>query len=216
MSECTVQIKNLHHKYNKLIFKQLNVNFESNKHIGLRGGSGEGKSSLFNLILGIESIQSGQIMVFGQELNSNNIVNIRSRIAWLPQNISDIGCGTVFETLIKPFSFEVNKSISPNIIKIKNLFDKLSLNYELLESNFNDLSVGEKQRIGLIIAILLERELILLDEPSSAMDVVSTNKALLTLAELKNTTIISLSHNDTWLNACDYIFELQVNNLEKK
>jgi len=209
MDDFVVEIKDLNLSYNKLIFEGLNVSFKSGFHTGIRGESGLGKTSLLNIIMGIERGFTGEISTFGLEYNFENMSLIRSRIAYLPQTISSISNLSVFETILRPFEYKVNKKLKPNILAIKNMFERLELSYELLEADFNNLSGGEKQKISFIIALLLKRDLMILDEPTSANDQNSIDNIIKEIKLLGNKSIISVSHNDYFLSCCDVVYELK-------
>lgn len=209
MSDFLVEIKNLNLSYNKVIFEGLNVNFNAGLHTGIKGESGLGKTSLLNIIMGIERGFTGEISTFGLDYSADNMSLIRSKISFLPQNISSISNSSVIETILKPFEYKFNRLLKPNILVIKNMFERLELNYDLMGANFNDLSGGEKQKISFIIALLLKRDLMILDEPTSANDQNSIRNIVREIKSLSNNSIISVSHNDYFLSTCDVVYEIK-------
>jgi ABC-type lipoprotein export system ATPase subunit len=78
-----------------------------------------------------------------------------------------------------------------------------------LKNSYDSLSGGEKQRIGLIICKLLKRKIILLDEPSSALDKDTALKAIDFVFYLAETTIISISHDERWLARSDRVLTMK-------
>jgi putative ABC transport system ATP-binding protein len=205
-----IELKNIKLSFNgKNIFDDLSLKIERGEKVTLKGPSGSGKTSILNLIMHFISADSGEIFVNEELQTKSNISQIRKNITWLPQNTSILGRGTVEEVMLRPFNFSANEEIQP--VKddlIKNL-EKVGLNETILESKVEDISGGEKQRIGLIICKMLKRPIMLLDEPTSALDDSSKNLAVDFLFDEEEQTILSTSHDDHFLKKCDRIVELK-------
>lgn len=180
----------------KLLFKNLNLKVEKGEKICLSGHSGLGKTSLFNALLGFLPIKSGEILYRNTKLN--DFRNFRKNIAYLPQNQNIIGLETVKDTIYAPFEFAVNKKYKPNPELIKEYFKALDLELNLMHKPFDSLSGGEKQRIGLIITKCLKKTIMLLDEPSSALDADTTTKAANFILTDPEPTLLSISHDINW------------------
>jgi polar amino acid transport system ATP-binding protein/putative ABC transport system ATP-binding protein len=86
--------------------------------------------------------------------------------------------------------------------------EKLGLPREMLTRSFDEMSGGQKQRIVIAVCLSLEREILLLDEPTASLD----DEAIETLIEcikgLENTTVVSASHNSKWLNAAGRVISI--------
>lgn len=87
--------------------------------------------------------------------------------------------------------------------------ERLFLPNEILNKDIAALSGGEKQRIAVICAFLLDRGIILLDEASSALDKTATLAILELLNSKKMLTVISVSHDENWQSFSDRIIELR-------
>lgn len=189
----------------KEILRNFSFRVKEGENICISGESGKGKSSLLKLIQGYLIANKGEIFVFNKKINPENINYIRKNISWLPQNINlPVDCGLDLIELLGLDESQKNPIIT--------LMKKLGLEKEIYLKDFSEISGGEKQRIILSICLNLDRKLLLLDEPTSSLD----EKAILFLKETivdlreKNPklTIISSSHNKSWLDSCDRVIEL--------
>lgn len=184
------------------LFSDLTFDIAKGEKMVFSGESGSGKTTLLNILTGIEQHYHGEVRIFGQKPVRENIHHIRSQIAWLPQEVP-AHPGTTEEMLFMPFQFKQNKHLRPDIEKVNALLFRLGLSPAILSKQVKSISGGEKQRIALALCLLLERPLLLLDEPTSALDETSIKKVTSLLFEKKGMTVVSTSHNITWINTCD-------------
>lgn len=200
--------KNIHFKYgSEVIFKNFSFELKEGEKLVLKGESGSGKSTLFRLILGFEKPESGEFHYNGSRLNNGELKSFRKKTAWLPQDLN-IGRGTVKEVLEYPFQFKSSSGEKPGEESVKKHLNHLGLDSGVLEKTFSDLSTGQRQRIGILICILMDKPIMLLDEPTSALDRDSKEK----LADLllnSDRTILSTSHDPFWVERSDRIIEMQ-------
>ena len=157
----------------------------------LKGSSGSGKSTLLDILMGIIKPSKGRV-----------IYNIQKpRIGYVSQE-----CFIINETIRKNIAFGVpNNEIEDNEIKEKlklvdlyNYVSKLNdgINFKLISNGLN-LSVGQKQRVGIARALYFNPDILFLDEPTSALDAETQLEILITLKELsKFVTIIMVSHKE--------------------
>lgn len=132
----------------------------------IAGESGSGKSTLLKLLNNMLSCDRGRIYLFGRDIMELNPVALRRRVVLVPQN-SAVFPGTVLENLKKALLF-AQKAL-PGQEQIEELLSALRLP-GISGRNVSVLSGGEKQRLALARGMLLEPEVLLLDEPSSALD----------------------------------------------
>ncbi|RUA09890.1 MAG: ABC transporter ATP-binding protein [Fusobacteria bacterium] len=182
----------------QIIFNNLNLNFEKNKKVLLKMPSGAGKSTLLKIIMGYLPIDSGNIIIDGEKINENNIDSIREKFAYIGQNIIFTE-NSVEEYINLIFSFERNKNIKFSHSYLCELLEKFDLEESLLKKSPKLLSGGEKQRLALILVLLLNREILLLDEVTSGLDHNLKVKVIEILKDLDKTIIIS-SHDNQWLD----------------
>ena len=199
-----LKVKNISFKYHEaFIFKYFNINIK-NQFIFIDGISGIGKSTLFNLILNSEKLQSG--FIFINDINVNKIDNMSEIVTYLPQK------DAIF-----------NESIKTNIVLNKE-FDEDKLNNLLEVMKFEDfvnleeidgkqcgvggskISGGQAKRICIARALLFDNEnnLLLLDEPFNNLNQELIDRIINYLSTLKgNKTIICIDHTGNFQRIAD-------------
>jgi putative ABC transport system ATP-binding protein len=182
----------------QVIFKNLNLHLKKNKKILLRMPSGAGKSTLLKIIMGYIPLNSGEIIIDGTVLDENNINIIRQKFAYIGQNITFTE-NNLEEYIELIFSFERNKNITFSHSHLCELLDKFDLSESILKKSPSLLSGGEKQRMAIILVLLLDREILLLDEVTSGLDHHLKIKVIEILKDLDKTIIVS-SHDNQWLD----------------
>jgi putative ABC transport system ATP-binding protein len=190
------------------LFENLSFNASAGQRICIAGPSGSGKSSLLRALMGFVRPASGSIFIDGIELNDKTVWKLRRLMAYVPQE-PDLGDVTVKERISRPFHLKANAHLVLDSAELDRCWTLFGLGSNLLEKKATELSGGEKQRVAVIIALLLKRPVLLLDEPVSAMD----KQSRLTLREvLKNQTdktILFVSHDDSLLDIADRIVDVQ-------
>lgn len=204
-----------------LSFKNISLSFDGNQLITdlsfdvndgdkfvFRGKSGSGKTTLINVITAFVRPVSGTITFNGRPLQKDNIRDLRQSLAYLPQQINFNNYG-VRQFLELPFEFARNKSLTPDREKILSYFSAFDLKPGLLNARMQDISGGEKQRLALVSCLLLERKILLLDEPTASLDKQARNLVMDYLFANKNLTIVSASHDHDWVMRCNKIIDLK-------
>lgn len=172
----------------------------------LCGASGSGKSSILQCILGFVVPQQGSIRIDGIQLTEKTVWSLRRMIGYVAQE-PDLGEGTVGEIVERPFSFRANHSLSKNLDQLPVFLKRFGLDESIVSKDISSLSGGEKQRIGLIITLLLDRPLLLLDEISSALDPECKQAVVDYLMESEQTVLL-VSHDSVLQSVCDKIVSL--------
>jgi UDP-glucose/iron transport system ATP-binding protein len=180
------------------IFINLNLHIIKNKKILLKMPSGAGKSTLLKLIMGYIPKDSGKIFIDGELLEQNNVDALRQKFAYIGQNIFFTE-ESVEKYIDLIFSFQKNKKINLSKSNLYELLEKFDLDKRILKKSPSLLSGGEKQRIALILVLLLDREIFLLDEVTSGLDHDLKIKVIEIIKDLNKTIIIS-SHDNQWLD----------------
>ena len=199
----------------KELLNNLSIEFEPNKLNCIVGESGEGKSTIFELILKLIKPIKGKIYIDGVDISSINEKSLRKYITFCPQN------GSLFnDSFLYNLLYGLKKYDSDNSEKLIHLLKKLNLYqkiYSLGEgintyvgSLGNKLSGGEKQRILLIRALMKPNtKIILLDEPTSNLDIKNSGIVFdLIKKELQNKTVLYTSHKISSIKMADKIFVL--------
>ncbi len=184
---------------NKDLFSDFSLNVSLGEKVLLDAPSGKGKSTLLKLIMGFTKPDSGEIYIDNMLLTSQSVREIRQKIAYLPQEIS-IPPMKVIDFIKGVLAYQSNSKIVYNELKIKKMLHDLRLAPDTLVQSTSSLSGGEKQRIGILIMQLLDREIFLLDEVTSALN--SELKTFILDYFLKmDKTVIIVSHDQVWQKA---------------
>lgn len=182
------------------LFKDLNFEVSKGQHLCLSGGSGTGKSTVLKLLMGFVLPDRGEVSINGQKLSENTVHRIRKDIVWIPQNVNlPVRNG---DQLIELMDVEDRRS------QIGDLLDRLGLSDSILITDFSKVSGGEKQRIIIAVLLSLNKSILLMDEPTSSLDEKSIQCLIQVVNNMKETTIISSSHNLTWVDRADKVIQL--------
>jgi ABC-type bacteriocin/lantibiotic exporter with double-glycine peptidase domain len=160
----------------KILLEDFSFKVPVGHNVLITGPSGCGKSTVLKCFLGLTAPRTGSVTVSGQPLTATTVWSLRRQIAYVTQE-PDLGTGNARQVIDRPFHYRANAHLKENLGRLGELMDLFGLGQELLDKSVSKLSGGEKQRIALIVAILLDRPILLLDEPTSALDM-NTRKTL--------------------------------------
>lgn len=178
----------------RVLLDGFSLSVERGARCTLTGPSGSGKTTLLRCILGFAEPAGGEIRVFGTPLEPRTVWTLRRKIAWVPQE-PELGSGTALDAIVRPLRYRANRGLAARGRRIRELAAAFGLAEDVLDSPVARLSGGEKQRIALIAALVLDRPLLLLDEASSALDPESRAAVAAHLRSLGDTTILSVAHD---------------------
>lgn len=181
---------------NRKILSGFNLAVKKNQKILLRGKSGTGKTTLLKTLLGFTKPSEGTIYFRNRVIDSKTCWEARKEIAYIVQD-TDLGEGKVKSLLDEIFSYRANKEKLDHE-KLRAFIRELELEDDILEKNFQELSGGEKQRIGILIALLLNRSIYLLDEVTSALDAKLKKKIADYFLAREDWTLLIVSHDREW------------------
>ncbi|WP_205601121.1 ATP-binding cassette domain-containing protein [Virgibacillus sp. Bac330] len=158
------------------------------------GKSGSGKSTFLRLLNHLDSPDEGTIFYQGENMQKMNPIELRRSITTVPQT-PVIFSGSVEDNL------KIGQKLSGidvvNELKLKETLEKVFL-HKSLDAPAEDLSGGEKQRLALARAMLLQADVFLLDEPSSALDSDTAAKVIDVFIEFiktQNKSLIMITHD---------------------
>lgn len=203
-----IEIENLSVQFDgKTVLADFSLDLNTGEKITLTGRSGSGKSTLLHCILGFVIPFKGIIRINREELNDISVWNLRTILAYVAQEPT-LGSGTVQELLERPFSYRANAKKRHNLSRIPELFQRFLLPADLLQKDIGRLSGGEKQRIAIISAELLDRRIYLLDEASSALDSESKQAVNEFFCYRKDISVLSVSHEPEYFFCADRIVQI--------
>ena len=207
-----LKIASLNFNFNKKkILVDVNVTINKNDFVGFVGESGSGKTSLVNIICGVYQNYEGKIFVNNKDLK-NCLNDWKTKISYIQQTsflIDDsIKKNVIFDNASinqKLFSKALNKSNLKNFIKQ----NKSGIEFRVGDKG-SKISGGQKQRLLIARSFYHDREIIIFDESTSALDAKMENKIFNDLKKLKGTfTGIFISHNKNMLQFCNKVYELK-------
>lgn len=189
-----IKIENVTKQFGeKTLFDNLNITIDPGEFIVFSGPSGCGKTTLLNMIGGIESVDSGKVLV--DEINvhekKNQLMYFRTKVGFLFQNFALIDNKTVKENL------EVVRKDSRNNITIEEALNVVGIK-NMLSKKVYTLSGGEQQRVALARLMLKKSTLILADEPTGSLDNKNADIVMSILEDMNKSgkTIILVTHDE--------------------
>ena len=187
-----IKLENVTYRYNSdLVLENISFKADQGDLLGIIGPNGAGKTTLFSLILGLVEGYQGKITVFGEDIRNNR--KILKKIGYIPQkNIIDQGFPATVEEIVSLGVFErKTKDKIISAIKIVGLLEQK-------HKRIGELSGGQQQRILIAKALVNEPQLLILDEPTTGIDLETQNKFYALLRKLNSEnkiTIILASHD---------------------
>ena len=178
--------KNYHNKQNEIkAIQNLNINIYQDEILAIVGPSGCGKSTLLSIISNLEKESSGKIIKH-QNLKTSYMLQTDSLFPWL----------TIKDNALLPLTIK-KELTKENINKVMTLFNKYGLQ-EFIDSYPKNLSGGMRQRVALIRTLANNPDLLLLDEPYSALDYqtrLALSNDLYNIIKQENKTAILITHD---------------------
>ncbi len=192
-----VEIKNLNIEFDgRKIFENFSLKITKGEKIIITGKSGRGKSTLLKFIMGYTAHKSGFLYFDDIKIDKNTIMQFRYKTAYISQGV-DFRNEKISVLVEEIASFKSNKSCNFSKNQINMYLKEFDLNENIKEKNISEISGGEKQRIGIIAALLLEREIYILDEITASLDIEMKEKVSKYFANM-NATVIVVSHDECW------------------
>jgi ATP-binding cassette subfamily B multidrug efflux pump len=199
-------------KSQRKIIHQVSFNIKKGERLGIFGVIGSGKTTMINLLSGLEQRYNGTLLFYGKPLKDYEHLALRRHMALVPQR-----------TFLFADTIKNNVKMASNLsddevwhfLEIAGLADDVKSFPYQLETQLGEwginLSGGQKQRLTLARALATKPQVLLLDDCLSAVDTVTEEKILKNLDQhLKNVTLIWVAHRASTLKYCDQIIEFKV------
>lgn len=203
-----IQVHKLSFSYGKdEIISNRSLEFKKGNSYAILGNNGTGKTTLINILLGIYQGYSGKICYNGYPLEEINVKLLRkehiSVIEQEPVLIQD----TLYNNIVLDQC--ISQKAVENLVHYwldKEKFNNLNMK---INEKSNNLSGGEKEKIAIVRAIIKDADLIILDEPSNALDKNSFEKLIMLIKrDWKEKMVIVITHDEALANICDFRVQL--------
>jgi len=190
------------------VLKGLNLEVKSGQTIAIVGGSGAGKSTIINLLIGFNLPSGGELLVDGNIISDINLRSYRKHIAVVPQNTL-LFSGSIRDNITYGLPSVSEQQIN-EAIKAANLLELIDNLPEGIQTKVgehgNKLSGGQRQRLAIARAIIRNPKVIIFDEATSALDSVSESLILDAMNNLtKNRTTFVVAHRLSTIRQADKI-----------
>lgn len=202
-----IEFQNVSFAYGQTpVVENLSFSIGKGETVGLIGANGAGKSTIMKLMLGLLS-GSGSIRVDGLTVNKENISVIRRKIGFVLQDSDNqMFMPTVYEDMIfGPRNYGLSKEAADK--KVDTILEQLGLQ-ELKHRHNHKISGGEKRMAAIATILAMEPEMILMDEPSTALDPVNRRTVINTINRLPQTKLIASHDLDMILDTCQRVILL--------
>ena len=204
-----IELRNVSKIYsqNNKILDNINLCIGNSGMIAITGKNGCGKTTLLNIIGGVDTCTNGSIYIDNHKLEHQNIDDYRKNyVSFIFQDYNLINELNVYENII--LCLKIN-NLKVNENDIDELLDKLKLN-NLKLRKVNQLSSGQKQRVAIARALVKKPKIILADEPTCNLDYKNANNIMELLKNISNEIpVLIVTHDDNIINYADKIIELK-------
>ena len=201
------------------VIKNLSMTIRKGEHVGIRGRSGAGKTTLFNLLLGFYKPTAGTISIDGEPLSDANRRKWQNTIGYVSQSVF-LTDGTFTDNIalgVRPENIDrerIERAI--DMADLREFIDSLPEGAATKVGECGSrLSGGERQRIGIARALYKQADILFFDEATSSLDSdteLNINRAIEAVARRnKELTIVVIAHRESSLEGCDRIINIETN-----
>ena len=202
-----IEFRNVSFSYGDApVVENLSFSIQKGETVGLIGANGAGKSTIMKLMLGLIS-GTGEINVDGLPMNKQNLAEIRRKIGFVLQDSDNqMFMPTVYEDMIfGPRNYGLSKEETEK--RVDSVLAQLGLQ-SLKHRHNHKISGGEKRMAAIATILAMEPEMILMDEPSTALDPVNRRTVINTINRLPQTKLIASHDLDMILDTCQRVILL--------
>lgn len=220
-----IQVENLKKSFKQSenvidILKNLNLSVKKGEKVGILGQSGSGKSTFLSLMSGLDSPDSGDILINGistTKLSEKEWTQFRAKnISIVFQQYHLVGHLTALENVMLPLEI-IGMSEKEAHGKALTLLGEVGLDTRAHHFPYQ-LSGGESQRVAIARALITTPNLLLADEPSGNLDQETGNKVMSLFFDITGkyqTTTLLVTHNEQLASRCDVVYRLSQGRFEK-
>lgn len=209
-----IEYRNVEFYYQKEhpVLPNFNLKIKAGESIALVGATGEGKTTIANLIPRFYEPKNGQILIDNQDYTTKTVKSLRQQIGIVLQT-PHLFSGTIEENIrfgkLDSSKSDIEKAL--NLVGATNFINRLQ---EEVGENGENLSMGEKQLIAFTRAVIANPRIFIMDEATANIDTITEAKIQKGIAEiLKNRTSIIIAHRLSTIKNCDRILVIQKGNI---
>ena len=220
----SIEVKQVSYRYThaeKDVLKDVSLTIKKGQHVVLVGENGAGKSTLVKIIIGLYQPTRGQVLIDGQPLSGYNVASWHQHLGVLSQEFIKYDFATAKDNIVygdtsRPVdSQRLNDAIIAAEAEFLHELPKGLDNYvdqwmEDSESNKGqELSGGQWQRLALARNFYRDSPIIVLDEPTSAIDALAESRIFKHVFDMKEKTVVTISHRLTTIRRADVVYMLK-------
>jgi ABC-type multidrug transport system ATPase subunit len=179
----------------------------------ISGPSGSGKTTVLRAVMGFVEPLAGEVRIDGLRLDARSVWQARRLMGYVPQELDLTVTGrgeraTALDVLLRPFAYKAAAGLQFDVERARALCLALDLPSDVLDQDVALLSGGEKRRLALASALLLERPVLVADELTAGLDAGRTERVLEVLAGRGGLTVLVASHDPALLGFADTVARL--------
>ena len=204
--------------YGRDTISGINLTIPKGSKVSIVGSSGSGKTTLAKLMVNFYEPNCGAVRINGYNLKVIDKTTLRQHISYLPQQ-AYIFSGTIMDNLIlgaKEGTTHEDIIRACEIAEIRSDIEQMPLGYQTELSDSAGVSGGQKQRIALARALLTQAPVLILDEATSSLDVLTEKKIVNNLMAMTNKTIIFVAHRLSIAQRTDWIIVMDQGRIVEK
>jgi ABC-type multidrug transport system fused ATPase/permease subunit len=199
------------------VFDKFSMEIRKGEKVGVKGPSGGGKTTLFNLLLGFYKPDEGGIYIDGKELTVANRAGWLKYAGYVQQDVFILDASLAENIAFGVPPGDIDREKVERIIKEVSLSSYLKQLPEGIDTRIGEmgakLSGGQKQRVGIARALYKGADILFLDEATSSLDSTTEaeiNQSILELSRYRDDlTIIAIAHRESSLKFCDRVIDLK-------
>jgi ABC-type multidrug transport system fused ATPase/permease subunit len=209
-----LELQNVSYRYPKAHKDSLNdasFSIRCGERIGIVGGTGAGKTTVADIILGLLAPTNGRVLVDGVEIDEANLRRWQRSVGYVPQEIFLVDATIAENIAFGVPAKHIDRDLVEEVARIAQLDrfvrQELPDGYDTAVGERGvRLSGGQKQRIGIARALYREADLIVFDEATSALDNLTERDVMAAIAAIpENKTVVTIAHRLSTVKACDRI-----------
>lgn len=216
--KAVIQAKNLYKIYSVgeskvRALNGVNLTIYKGEFCSIVGTSGSGKSTMLNMLAGLEKPTKGEVIIGGEHLekmNENQLVRFRrGHVGFIFQSFNLLGTMNARENVALPLTFR-GMSKKERLVKADAMLDLVGLPKHK-EHRPNEMSGGQQQRVGVARALVVDPEIIFADEPTGNLDSNTSAEVMRLMKRIvreQNQTLVMVTHDNHLASFADRIFHI--------